>query len=113
MSGGINFDLHTINGQYLQPTIWKIFLHFFKHPNTLITVERFMDLLYETRIDPPYEKIIQVYICRLRKKLKDTPYKITTRWGAGFIFSVTFHHTGQKQEHEKALYESQRSVQQP
>ncbi len=43
-----------------------------------------MDRVYGLEADHPSEKVIHVHICRIRKKIKDTNYKINNLWGEGF-----------------------------
>lgn len=50
----------------------------------LVTREAFMAALYrDLRKDPPEEKIIDVFVCKIRRKLKPFGIEIATRWGQG------------------------------
>lgn len=49
----------------------------------ILTKENFLDHLYSHMADEPEAKIIDVFICKLRKKLGDTPI-IETVWGRGY-----------------------------
>lgn len=49
----------------------------------VLTVPEVMDGLYANHDNEPHQKIIDVVICRLRKKLKGTPFAIETRHGEG------------------------------
>lgn len=46
------------------------------------------DALYFDDPDPPEIKNIDVFICKLRQKLKTSPYRIETIRGAGYILKV-------------------------
>lgn len=41
-------------------------------------------VMYGMRLDPPEEKIIDVYICKIRAKVKRHGIKIDTVWGDGW-----------------------------
>lgn len=52
----------------------------------VVTLERFMQALYSLRPDdPPEEKIIDVFICKARRKLRPFGVEIETRWGVGYL----------------------------
>ncbi len=51
----------------------------------LVTKETLALLLYQDRPDdPPNEKIVDVYICKIRPKLAGTGVSIVTEWGQGY-----------------------------
>lgn len=52
-----------------------------------MTKEQIMMALYSDRIESPDIRIIDVYICRLRKKLKEFGIEITTIWGIGYALT--------------------------
>lgn len=61
--------------------------------NSLICKESFLDHLYSSACDEPNMKIIDVFICKLRKKIiaaskndQDIP-NIQTVWGRGYVMS--------------------------
>ncbi len=45
------------------------------------------ELLYFERVNPPDIKIIDIYLCKLRKKLRPYSITISTLWGEGYFFS--------------------------
>lgn len=55
--------------------------------DSIVRKETMMDWLYSDQLDIPDSKIIDVFICKMRKKLVDTPYKIETIWGTGYQLS--------------------------
>lgn len=52
-----------------------------------ITKTAFMDALYSGSIDEPETKIVDVFLCKLRKKLRDVGADklILTDWGRGYL----------------------------
>ncbi len=54
----------------------------------LVTKEKAMFALYATRIDAePEIKIIDVFVCKMRKKLEPYKIEINTVWGQGYRLS--------------------------
>lgn len=51
------------------------------------TKNRIYTLLYGMHADPPTQKIIDVYLCKIRKKLKWHDITIQTIWGRGYYMS--------------------------
>jgi two-component system cell cycle response regulator CtrA len=50
--------------------------------------ETFMTAVFSDRIDdPPEQKIIDVWMCKIRKKLKPYGIEIETCWGVGYAMS--------------------------
>lgn len=49
----------------------------------IVRKDSLLDVLYFDRDDEPGSKIIDVYICKMRKRLKNSPYAIETIWGVG------------------------------
>ncbi len=43
-----------------------------------------MDHVYGLEIDQPQQKIIDVFIFKIRRKLKETDFRIRTVWGKGY-----------------------------
>ncbi len=43
-----------------------------------------MDHLYEDSLDPPFDKVVDVFASRLRRKLADTRLSLVTVWGIGY-----------------------------
>ncbi len=51
----------------------------------VMTKQRIMDLIYANRIDEqPEIKIVDVFVCKLRRKLKPYALEIITVWGRGY-----------------------------
>ncbi len=51
----------------------------------VLTKQRMMDLVYADRPnDEPQSKIIDVFVCKLRRKLKPYALEIGTVWGQGY-----------------------------
>lgn len=53
----------------------------------IATRERIYTLLYGMHEDPPNQKILDVYLSKLRKKLTPYEIKIETVWGRGYYMS--------------------------
>ena len=49
------------------------------------------DCVYGAIATPPDERVIEVFLCHIRKKLLDSPYQITNVFGAGFRFERVSH----------------------
>ena len=78
-------DCHTVAGEPLTPKEWQVLEILWRRRDRPVTSETLMTLLYSDQPDdPPQDKIIQVYICRLRAKLDRTPYSIRSTWGDGY-----------------------------
>ena len=52
---------------------------------TLVTKDMILNHLYGGMDEPETPKIIDVFVCKLRRKLEDTGSRIETVWGRGFI----------------------------
>ena len=50
----------------------------------LVTVDGMMDVLYSDNPEEPFMAIINVYICKMRKKLRGTRVRIKNVWGRGY-----------------------------
>ncbi len=55
------------------------------YPRTLSTAF-LMDCIYGLESEEPANKIISVYLCKIRKQLKNTNYRIDTVFGKGLRF---------------------------
>lgn len=53
------------------------------YPN-VVRKERIMDALYGLSGDEPNIKIVDVYICKIRKKTERIGVRIDTSWGQGY-----------------------------
>ena len=65
-----------------------------RHKGTTLTKEMFLDHLYG-RMDGPDFKIIDVFVCKLRKKLAQATggnHYIETVWGRGYVLRDLTHH---------------------
>lgn len=60
----------------------------------LKTKQQLMDALYLGAEDEPDIKIVDVFVCKVRKKMRPHGFKITTIWGHGYSMS---------DEHREAL----------
>ncbi|CAM5765700.1 winged helix-turn-helix domain-containing protein [Mesorhizobium amorphae] len=73
----------------LTPSEGKLLMEFARQPGVTLTKEVLIDRLYGDD-EAPIPKIIDVFICKLRNKLKrgltDGLEVIETRWGRGFAF---------------------------
>jgi len=55
----------------------------------LVTKEAFMSILYRDHGKDEAEiKIVDVFICKLRRKLKPFDLEITTMWGQGYLMPL-------------------------
>jgi len=65
----------------------------------LVSKEQILESAYYDRVDdPPEIKIVDVFICKLRKKLKPYGVQITTIWGVGYRLEQAQAAGGQQQE---------------
>lgn len=76
-------------GKVVYPTgeEFALFRALLDKPGRVLTKEMLLDALYwDRRSDKevPEIKIIDVYVCKLRKKLKPLGLEITTHWGRGY-----------------------------
>ncbi len=64
-----------------------------------------MDHLYglECEQDEPNEKLIDVFVCRARRDIKDSNYEIVTEWGRGWIFRQKVLHNGESEQDQRAV----------
>ena len=62
----------------------------YNRPGEIITKESFIDIMYGMRAEAeiPQPKIVDVFICKLRKKLAIHDIPIETVWGVGYRISV-------------------------
>jgi len=74
-------------GRACYPTIheFTIFRALLDNPGRVMTKEKLLDALYWDRPnDEPEIKIIDVFVCKLRKKLKPLGLEISTNWARGY-----------------------------
>jgi DNA-binding winged helix-turn-helix (wHTH) protein len=72
----------------LDATMFRLLIIFWERPDRLLSRNILMSLLYPDPDTEARDKIIDIYMFRLRKALLGTPYSILTRWGEGFIFTA-------------------------
>lgn len=70
----------------------SVFQHLALNPNRVISKDAIYDAVYGTSLDQPFDKVIDVYICKLRKKFataSETGWQyIETVHGRGYKLSV-------------------------
>jgi DNA-binding winged helix-turn-helix (wHTH) protein len=82
-----DYDQRTVAGAPLTPMAWRVLEILWHRRGHAVSSDSLMTLLYTDKPDdPPDEKIIDVYICRLRAALDPTPYSIKTYWAVGYRF---------------------------
>ncbi len=67
----------------------SVFQHLALNPNRVISKDAIYDAVYGTSIDQPFDKVIDVYICKLRKKF-------ATASEVGWQYIETVHGRGYK-----------------
>lgn len=81
------------NGRFAHLTEreFDIFTRLNAQPMRVVSKETLHSLLYDMRggDDDPMEKIIDVFICKLRKKLKPLGIVIETVWARGWRITTT------------------------
>jgi hypothetical protein len=78
-------DQKTIGAEHVEPKIWEVMQILWRRRGHYTTRDSFMALLYGDRPDdPPHEKIIDVYISKLRRVLTATPYAISSVYAGGY-----------------------------
>lgn len=70
--------------------MFRLLVIFWERQERLLSKQTLMDLLYANDLqgEPPYEKIIEVEICLLRKALRGTPYSIINRIRGGYMLTT-------------------------
>jgi DNA-binding response OmpR family regulator len=66
------------------PTAWRILELLGQRSGRHVSRESLMAALYEHRNDPPFERVLDIYICHLRKTLRGSPYRIITAYTLGW-----------------------------
>jgi DNA-binding winged helix-turn-helix (wHTH) protein len=78
-------DQKTIGSEHVEPKLWEVMQILWKRRGHYTTRDSFMALLYGDRPDdPPHEKIIDVFISKLRRVLTTTPYAIDSAYNSGY-----------------------------
>ncbi len=68
----------------LSPGEGRVVAAVWKAAPNIVTKERLMIALYGLRNDVPEEKIVDVMICKARRRLAALDVRIETHWGQGF-----------------------------
>lgn len=55
----------------------------------IVTRDQLMDAVYFDSRSEPVPKILDVFICKLRKKLAGTQYRIESVWAQGFRMTIS------------------------
>jgi len=93
----------------------KIVGHLRRIAPRMASCDALMCLLYDDRyaLEPD---IIKVFVCKIRRKLRNTGFHIETRWGQGYLFAAGEDPSDRKRlpaawtEHEDALIRASTSV---
>lgn len=74
------------NGRFAQLTIheFELYQTLAERPGRVVSKETLMTALYRIESDEPAQKIIDVFICNIRRKLKPLGIAIGTSWGRGY-----------------------------
>lgn len=61
-----------------------------------------MDEVYGLLTDKeePSEKIIDIFVCKVRRAIKDSNYEIVTIWGKGWLFRKKVLHNGREENQQ-------------
>ena len=65
---------YTVNSIYLSPKRWEVFSLLLLRKGLFVTKEEFEDYIFDG-----YIKTVRMYICTLRKILRNTPFKIISK----------------------------------
>jgi two-component system cell cycle response regulator CtrA len=98
----VNFDTQSVeiagNRVYVTPKEYRILELLCQRQGVVLSKEIFLDHLYAGR-DEPETKIIDVFICKLRKKLTDASggkHYIETVWGRGYMLRAPIESSEEK-----------------
>jgi DNA-binding winged helix-turn-helix (wHTH) protein len=67
--------------------MFRLIVIFWERAERLLSPETLMSLLYSDPDITPRDKVIDIYLVRLRRLLTGTPYSIINRHGEGYIFT--------------------------
>lgn len=73
---------------YLTGHEFEMFQILLDRVGRVISKESFLTLIYQLDDDEPDMKIIDVFICKMRKKLKGMGFEVRTWWGRGYSLEV-------------------------
>jgi DNA-binding winged helix-turn-helix (wHTH) protein len=68
--------------------LFRLLVILWERPDRLLSQNILMSLLYPNPDTAPRDKIIDIYMVRLRQALRGTPYSILNRFGEGYIFTA-------------------------
>jgi DNA-binding winged helix-turn-helix (wHTH) protein len=69
----------------LSPTLWRLLQILWHRRPKLVSWDTLMLQLYGGSVEPDCgDKLIKVYVCHLRRALRELPYSINTLWGTGY-----------------------------
>ena len=95
MAGGIVADQnrgeirHNGKACYLPPREFAIFLLLLERAGRVVTKEVLMDQLYQLIDTEPEIKIVDVFVCKMRKRLRFMGgFELKTWWGRGYSLEV-------------------------
>ncbi len=78
---GLNFEVHP---HYKLTKTEEALLGMFANSTGVLTKERVLTAIWGMSEDPPNPKIVDVLICKIRKKLKPFGVEIDTYWARGW-----------------------------
>jgi DNA-binding winged helix-turn-helix (wHTH) protein len=77
-------DQKTIAGERVHPKVWEVLLILWRRRGRYTSRDSIMTLLYSDRVeDPPDEKIVDVYVSKVRRSLAPTPWAIDSVYHHG------------------------------
>ncbi len=78
-------DAHQICETKITPTIWGLLEILRRRRGNLVSRDSLMTLLYGAAVaNPPFDRVLSVYVCKLRRALIPTPFTIVTEYGRGY-----------------------------
>lgn len=73
---------------YLTMTEFEMFRFMLERIGRVISKDSFLSRLYQLVDDEPEAKIVDVFICKMRRKLRGTGVEIKNHWGRGYSLEV-------------------------
>ena len=77
-------QLGYLPGVHLTTSEHTILRTMFRNEGRVVTREVIMNTIYPHLEDAPEQKIIDVFVCKIRAKISGQPFKIETVWGRGY-----------------------------
>lgn len=68
----------------MTPTEQQIFILLHRRLGSTVSKESMMEWLYSHRLEAPEGKIVDVFICKMRRKMVNVPWHIETIFGIGY-----------------------------